>query len=239
MWTDYAKDALLITGRIATIFPLMLIIGLFMGKRSLGELPVFDFLVILSLGSVVGADIAEPSVNHIHIAIAVILIGLLQRLVSSLTIKSRKFGKLISFEPTVVVHQGNLLVHNLRKVKYSIDNILQMLREKDIFHLADVEFAVLEANGKLTVYKKSPKSSPTLEDLGLVRQQSDLSYPLIVEGTVYQDTLSYIKKDTAWLHAQLQAKGVRQDDIFYASVDDTGNLYISDTALANPPPVRH
>jgi len=86
-------------------------------------------------------------------------------------------GSSFSFEPTVVVHQGNLLVHNLKKVKYSIDNILQLLREKDIFHLADIEFAVLEANGRLTVYKKSPKSAPTLEELGLVRQQSDLSSP--------------------------------------------------------------
>ncbi|MCM3627715.1 DUF421 domain-containing protein [Paenibacillus glycanilyticus] len=239
MWTDYAKDSLLIAGRIATIYPLMLVIGLIMGKRSLGELPVFDFLVILSLGSVIGADIAEPSVNHIHIAIAILLIGLLQRVVSSLSIKYRRFGKLISFEPTVVVHQGNLLVHNLKKARYSIDNILQMLREKDVFHLADVEFAVLEANGKLTVYKKSPKSAPTLEELGLIRMQSDLSYPLIVEGTVYQDTLSYIKKDTAWLDSQLQAKGVGQDDIFFASVDNKGNIYISDPTLVDPPPIRH
>ncbi|SDW99058.1 DUF421 domain-containing protein [Paenibacillus sp. CF384] len=239
MWIDYTKDSLLIAGRIATIYPLMLVIGLIMGKRSLGELPVFDFLVILSLGSVIGADIADPSVNHIHIAIAIILIGLLQRIVSSLSIKWRKFGKLISFEPTVVVHQGNLLVHNLKRARYSIDNILQMLREKDIFHLADVEFAVLEANGKLTAYKKSPKSAPTLEELGLIRMQSDLSYPLIVEGTLYRDTLTYIKKDTAWLNSQLHAKSIRQDDIFYASVDDQGNIYISDATLVNPPPIRH
>jgi len=239
MWIDLAKDSLQIAGRIATIFPLMLIVGLFMGKRSLGELPVFDFLVILSLGSVVGADISELSVNHIHIAIAVILIGLLQRGVSVLTIKSRKFGKLISFEPTVVVHQGNLLVQNLKKARYSIDNILHMLREKDIFHLEDVEFAVLEANGKLTVYKKNPKSAPTLEELGLVRQQSDVSYPLIVEGIVYHNTLAYIRKDNDWLQAQLKTKGLQQDDIFYASVDDKGILYISDTSHVNPPPIRH
>ncbi|OMF30123.1 DUF421 domain-containing protein [Paenibacillus sp. FSL H8-0548] len=236
---ETAKDSLLIAGRIVTIFPLMLMVGLFMGKRSLGELPVFDFLVILSLGSVVGADIAEPDVNHIHMGIAIVLIGLLQRVVSVLTIKSRKFGRMVSFEPTVVVHQGNLLVNNLKKSRYSIDNILQMLREKDVFHLADVEFAVLEANGKLTVYKKSPKSAPTLEDLGLVKRQSDLSYSLVVEGTVYKDTLSYIKKDTLWLESQLQEMGVRQEDIFYASVDDNGAIYISDKTFVNPPPIRH
>jgi len=239
MWTETMKDLLLIAGRIVTIYPLMLIVGLFMGKRSLGELPVFDFLVILTLGSVVGADIAEPDINHIHIAVAIVLISLLQRVVSLWAIKSRKFGKLISFEPTIVIHQGNLLVNNLKKVRYSIDNILQMLREKDVFHLPDVELAILEANGKLTVYKNGPKSAPTLGDLGLTKRQSDLSYPLIVEGTLYPDTLSYIKKDAHWLESQLQAKGVRQDDIFYASVDDNGILYISDKAFANPPPIRH
>ncbi|WP_157265079.1 DUF421 domain-containing protein [Paenibacillus oryzisoli] len=233
------KDFFLIAGRIVTIFPLMLIVGLFMGKRSLGELPVFDFLVILSLGSVVGADIAEPDISHVHIAIAIVLIGLLQRIVSILAIKSRKFGKLISFEPTIVIHQGNLLVNNLKKVRYSIDNILQMLREKDVFHLPDVDLAILEANGKLTVYKKGPKSVPTLEDLGVVKRQIDLSYPLIVEGILYNETLAYIKKDVLWLKSQLQARGVCQDDIFYASVDDKGIIYISDKTTLNPPPMRH
>jgi len=239
MWTDLAKDSLLLAGRIGTIFPLLMVIGLFMGKRSLGELSVFDFLVIHSMGSVVGADLAQPNVNHIHIATAILLIAVLQRIVSLLSIKWRRFGKFTSFEPTVVVHQGNLLVHNLKKARYSIDNILQLLREKDIFHLADVELAVLEANGRLTVYKKSPKPAPILEELGLAKQQSDLSYSLIVEGTVYQNTLDYIRKDSAWLDSQLRARGVCQDDIFYASVDDKGTLYISDTSLVNPPPVRH
>lgn len=239
MLIETMKDLLLIAGRIITIYPLMLIVGLFMGKRSLGELPVFDFLVILSLGSVVGADIAEPSINHIHIATAIVLIALLQRIVSILALKSRKFGKLISFEPTIVIHQGNLLIKNLRQVRYSIDNILQMLREKDVFHLPDVELAILEANGKLTVYKNGPKSAPTLEDLGLTRWQSDLSYPLIVEGTLYTNTLSYIKKDAFWLKSQLEAKGIRQDDIFFASVDDNGIIYISNKTTMSPPPIRH
>ena len=131
-----------------------------MGKRSLA-IAVFDFQSFF-LWVPLSEPILPAQRDHIHIAIAILLIGLLQRIVSALSIKWRTFGKLISFEPTVVVHQGNLLVNNLKKARYSIDNILQMLREKDIFHLADVEFAVLEANGKLTAYKKSPKSAPTL-----------------------------------------------------------------------------
>ncbi|MFC4598134.1 DUF421 domain-containing protein [Cohnella hongkongensis] len=236
---DMLKDLLLVTGRIVTIFPLMLLIGLFMGKRSVGELPIFDFLVIIALGAVVGADIADPNIEHIHTAAAIVLIGLLQRGVSTLTIKSRKFGKLITFEPTVVVYKGSLLANNLKKARYSIDNISQMLREKDIFHLHDVELAVLEANGRLTAYKKEPKAAPTREDLGLAMRRKDLSYPLIVEGTVYGETLSYIRKDTKWLDSQLQAQGLRSDDIFYAAVDDDGKIYLSNPAVGSPPPIRH
>lgn len=121
-----------------------------MGKRSIGELPVFDFLVILALGAVVGADIADPKIEHLHTAVAIVLIGLLQRGVSILAIKVRKFGKMITFEPTVVIHNGGLIEENLKKVRYSIDNILQMLREKDTFSLDEVELAVLEANGRLS-----------------------------------------------------------------------------------------
>ncbi len=237
---EIVKDSLLVAGRIFTIFPLMLIVGMFMGKRSVGELPVFDFLVVLSLGAVVGADIADPKIEHIHTAVAIILIGLTQRLVSVLTIKWRKFGKLITFEPTVVVSQGQLIVPNLKKVKYSVDNILQMLRERDIFHLGDVDFAILEANGKLTVYKKELKSAPSLEDLGLVKQKKSVSYPLIIEGKVYEDTLSYVQKDTTWLASQLQTRGLRQDNIFFATVDDNGELYISEEhSSAKLPPIQH
>ncbi|WP_372631411.1 DUF421 domain-containing protein [Cohnella sp.] len=236
---EFLKDAMLVTGRIVTIFPLMLILGLFMGKRSIGELPVFDFLVIIALGAVVGADIADPKIEHVHTAVSIVLIGLLQRVVSALTLKSRKFGKLITFEPTVVVHQGNFIVNNLKKMRFSIDNILQMLREKDIFHLGDVELAVLEANGKLTVYKTDLKSVPTFEDLGLVKQRSGLSYPLIIEGNVNEKTLSYLKKDLLWLESQLKMKGRRLNEIFYASVDELGDLHISGQAAGSPPPIRH
>ncbi len=77
---------MLVAGRIITTFPLMLTVALFMEKRSIGELPMFDFLIIIALGAVVGADIADPKIEHLHTAVAIILIGLLQRGVSTLAI---------------------------------------------------------------------------------------------------------------------------------------------------------
>ncbi|KZL92317.1 DUF421 domain-containing protein [Clostridium magnum] len=134
------KELLIVIGRIVTILPLMLVITLYMGKRSIGELPVFDFLVIIILGAVVGADIADPEIEHIHTATAIILIGFFQRIVSKLKIKYRKFGHLITFEPTIVIQYGKFIVPNLTKIRYSIDNIFQMLREKEVFDISDVYY---------------------------------------------------------------------------------------------------
>lgn len=236
---ELTKELLLVAGRIVTIFPLLLATALFMGKRSIGELPVFDFLVIIALGAVVGADIADPKIEHIPTAFSIIFIGMLQRIVSRFAIKHRKFGKLITFEPTVVVSNGNMLVQNLRKVRYSIDNILQMLREKDIFHLDEVEVAILESNGKLTVYKNPMKAAVTVEDLGLEKIRKGMAYPLILEGTVSDKVLSYLHKDKAWLEDQLSAKGINMEDVFYASVDENLELLVSRSPSNPIPPIQH
>lgn len=105
---EVLKDLLLVMGRIVTILPLLLIVTIIMGKRSIGELPVFDFLVVLTLGSVVGADIADPNINHIHTIGAIILIGILQRFITKRAITNRKIGRFITFEPTIVIHDGQI-----------------------------------------------------------------------------------------------------------------------------------
>src|SRR5690606_24838184 len=120
---------------IVTIIPLLLFTTLFMGKRAIGELPVFDFLIVIILGALVGADIAEPDIKHLPTAFAIIAIGVFQRIVTRWKISNRKIGRLLTFEPTVVLQNGKFVNENLKKIRYSIDNILQMLREKDVFDI--------------------------------------------------------------------------------------------------------
>lgn len=126
---EFFYHCLLILGRIITILPLFLFITLYMGRRSIGELPIFDYLVILILGAVAGADIADPSVRHLETGFAIITIGIFQRIIGKVKISNRKIGKLITFEPVIVIYKGKMLRANLKRTNYTIDNILQMLRE--------------------------------------------------------------------------------------------------------------
>lgn len=238
------KELLIVGARIFTIIPLMLFMALCMGKRSIGELPVFDFLIMIILGSVVGADIAEPQIPHIHTAVAIVLIGIVQWLVSKAAIKYRKLGHLITFEPTIVVQDGKLIFKNLKRIRYSIDNILQMLREKDVFDISEVHLGIIEANGRISVLKKDDKSPVTHEDMKLPKQSEVISYPVIIEGKIYSEVLEKLKLSEDWLQKQLENMNMNNmEEIFFASINDKKELHVSLKSymehMEGAPPIYH
>lgn len=225
---ELVKELLVVVGRIVTILPLMLGITFYMGKRSIGELPVFDFLIIITFGAVVGADIADPAIPHIHTAVAIVLIGILQVIVSKLVIKYRKLGHIITFEPTVVIVEGKLVKSNLKRLRYSIDNLLQMTREQGIFDIKDVYLGIIEANGKLSLLKQPNKEGVTVEDMKLQKKNSSLSYPIIIDGNVYEDVLVKLELSSEWLKQELKVLEISNlDEVFFASVNTKKELHVS------------
>lgn len=233
------KEILIVGLRIVTILPLLLLITIFMGKRAIGELPIFDYLIIITLGAVTGADIADPDIHHMPTVIAIIIIGLLQRIVANWKITNRKVGGLITFKPTVVIQKGILINQNLKKIRYSIDNILQMLREKDVFDISDVETAIVEANGALSVLKKTQKNPVTIEDMGIVKPSSSIALPIIMEGRIYDDVLKKFDLDEIWLQQQLYQRGIDNiQRVFFASINANRQLHVSlkdDNNIIIPP----
>jgi len=206
---EMLKDMAVVFIRISTIFPLVLFVTLFMGRRSIAEMPVFDFLVILALGSVVGADIADPKINHVLTGFAILLIGIMQRIFSTMVIRISWFNKMVNFEPVIVIYQGKMIHKNLKKAKYSIDNILQMLRENNIYNETDVHLAVMESNGKLNVLEKT--NTPTAPSI---------SYPIIKEGKINKSILTKLKLKESWLQDQLHKENIQLSQIFLATIDD-------------------
>ncbi|MCK0472808.1 DUF421 domain-containing protein [Halalkalibacter sp. APA_J-10(15)] len=225
---EVLKESAIILARIITIFPLFLLITHYMGKRSIGEMPIFDFLIIMTLANVVGADIADPKVDHVYTYLAIIFIPLLQRLTAYLSITHRKIGGKITFEPTLVIQDGKILVGNLKRIRYTIDNVLRMLRQKNIFDISDVKIAIIESDGKISVLKKENKLEVTIEDINVKKKSKSLSYPLIVEGKIYEDILNYLGLNRQWLVAELQKRQIAQvNRVFFASINDDRELHVS------------
>ncbi|PAE08407.1 DUF421 domain-containing protein [Terribacillus saccharophilus] len=239
--SELIHDNLIVIARIITIIPLMLVVTLYMGKRAIGEMPVFDFLIVVILGALVGADIADPEIEHLPTAVAIVAIGLFQKAIVKWKISNRKIGKVLTLGPTIVIQDGTLLYENMRKVQYSIDNILFMLRQKDVFDVRDVETAIVEPNGTLSVLKKTNKLPATREDLNLQQQTSAIAFPVISDGYIHHDTLTHFNLDEEWLRKQLADQNIiGMNQIFFASISHPQSLHISlKERKPNIPPIKH
>lgn len=221
-------EYLLVTIRVITILILALVVILIAGRRKMGELPVFDFIVIITLGAIIGADIADPEIHHLPTAYAVILLVGVQYIYSLIIMKNRKLGHMLTFEPVVVIENGQFVKSNLKKLKYSIDNVLMMLREKDVFDITEVEFAIVESTGKISVLKKSQYQPITANEIKVNTEYKGLSIPLIVEGEVYEENLSKLELSNDWLISKLKEKNIESvQSVFFAAINSGGQLYIS------------
>jgi len=217
--------------RTFTIMLILLFFTVFiMGKKSIGELPVFDTLTIIVLGNVVGAVIVDSEIEHLPTVFAVLLLAIFEKIVTKLSLKYNKLRRKITFEPTIVVKEGQIVFHNLKKIGYSLDNILMLLRQKTIFDLNTVQFAIIEANGDISILKKPEYETATRKDLHIPTPVSTPMPPItvIADGQIQLDNIRILKVSEQEIKEKLVMQGYSTyKEIFYASMDSEGTLCIS------------
>lgn len=215
---------------IRTIFAfiLALILTRFMGRKAISQMTFFDFVVAITLGSVT-ASIGISSPTSIYSpTTTLIVLALLTVLVDFIHIKSMKFRKLVESEPVVLIANGLIINQNMKRLRISIVDLTTLLREKNIFNVADVEFAIMENDGKLSVLPKSHKQPVTPSDLNIKTKPQALAKDIIIDGKLISNNLSDLSINKQWLITQLNTKGINSiEDVFYAALDTSGNLYVS------------
>lgn len=222
-------EYLVVVYRLVTVITLFLVVALLMGKRHLGEFSVFDFVIAISLGAVAGADLANPEIPHGPTYLTIIGLGIIHYLLSIFILKNRQVGRWLTFNPTIVIQNGVILKKNLSKIRYTVDELLTHLREKEVFDLQEVEFAVLESTGVLSVLKKSQYHPATVGDLGINTPTKGLSFPVILEGKFYQPGLKATNFSEEKLRNILkERRSENPEEIFLAMLNAQGDLYISD-----------
>ncbi|NLX77228.1 MAG: DUF421 domain-containing protein [Clostridiaceae bacterium] len=208
-------------------FFLLLVLVKLIGKQQVTQLTFFDYIVGITIGSMASTLSVQVNENTwatmagmavwTFLAIALALMGL----------KSPYMRKVIEGIPEIVIQNGKINTDVLRKNKLSADDLLMMLRSKDVFNLEDVEFAVLEQNGKLSVMLKSQKQPLTPQDMNIPTQYMGLPANLIEDGCLNMEALKSVKLSKAWLEYQLRKKNITDiKDVFLAQLDTRGNLFI-------------
>ena len=208
-------------------FVVILILARWLNKEQLSQLTFYDWLVGITIGSMAANLTNEPEGRILEHVVILVVFSAAAYLTGMMTVKSRPLRKLIEGEPTVVIHNGRILEHNMAKLHYNVDNLLNQLREKNVFNIEDVEFALLEGNGGLSVLLKSQKRPLTPSDLGIPTSYEGLSSEIIVDGQVIYQNLKQNNLDEQWLIAELRKRGYNSPrDIVLATLSSDGELYI-------------
>ncbi len=194
-----------------------------LGKRQIGQLQLSEFVTTLLLSEIAADPITNPDVPILHAVVPIVLLFALEIAISYTATKVPKFKKIFDGVPSIVVCRGQLDQKQLRKNRISLDELLSEMRKKDIYDIADVEYAILEQNGQLSITPKSQNLTVTKKDLDIHEQENGISHPLVIDGHIHDYNLDLLGKDHAWLHRTLKQKGTQYKKVFLFSMDDAGN----------------
>lgn len=220
------KTWLVILFKSTGLFFLTLILIKIMGKKYTGKMTPFNFInyaVIAILVSLVSLNIISNWAFGI-IALAVWII--LPVIMDYLSMKSKVIYDLINGKETILVKEGKIMEENLSQVRFSGEDLLREMRSKNVFNLADVEFAVMESTGDINVILKSDKKPITPHDLGIKVAPQGAPQTVILDGNVINESLSNMGLNQGWLNAQLENIGVTLENVFIGQVDSSGELYV-------------
>ncbi|WP_342432432.1 DUF421 domain-containing protein [Neobacillus sp. FSL H8-0543] len=193
---------IIIVTRTLLYYVLILIIFRLMGKREIGELSILDLVVFIMIGEMAIIGIESPDKPVLETAIPMVLLMFIQITLAIVSLKSKKFRDLVDGKPTVIINKGKIDEDAMRKQRYNFDDLMTQLREKDIRSIADVEFAILESSGSLSVIEKQNNSNGDPID-------GDITIPLIVDGSIEEENLRRINKTNLWLRQELKKMGYK------------------------------
>lgn len=216
--------------RIAIAFIVLLAMARWAGRKEISQMTFFNLVSAIAFGSIAATLALNPSVSILNGIIALIGWAAFTVLTDQIHLKSKKARKMLMGGPVIVIKKGKVLEDALRKVRLDTDSLQALLRQKSIFAMSDVDYAIFESDGKLSVMKKESKQTVTKSDMNIAMSQGSfvpLSTELVSDGRVNVQNISKMNKDQTWLDDQLQQAGVQSvEEVFYAEVQPDGNLYI-------------
>lgn len=207
----------------------MILVGMrLMGKREIGELTPIDLVVSLMIAELGVLIIEDKDIGLIKGIIPIFTLVGVEMLVSYLSLKNDVIRKLVNGTPSVLIKNGKIMKKEMRRNRYTTHDLLTQLREKDVFNISDVEFAVLETSGELTVIPKSQKRNLTPEDLGLETEYEGLPIVLIEDGAINDHALEAVDLNKQWLTKELKKRMIDDiSEVLILAIETDGNLYIS------------
>lgn len=177
-----------------------------MGKREIGQLSLFDLIIFLSIADIMVIGIENYELNYLYVILPIILVTFLQKIIAFLILKFSKLRKLFDGKESIIIYKGNINIKEMKKLCYNFDDLILQLRQKDIKSIMEVEYAILENNGKLSVFKYDDNNV--------------FPIPIIITGKVEKEYLELLGIDMKWIKSELKQQNYKLEEINCAYYKD-------------------
>ena len=211
--------------RAVILYFIVVFIMQLMGKRQIGQLQPFELVIALMVSELAAMPMQDTNIPLIHGIIPIITLLVLQVLLSTLQLKSEAARIIFCGKPSILIEKGEINISELKKNRLNLNDLLEELRLKEYYNIEDIEYAILETGGQISIIPKSEIEPATRKDLNVESRQYMLPVTLILDGKINNANLKLIKKDRSWLSNQLQENNILStDQVFLALLDSKGKL---------------
>ena len=205
-------DMIIVIIRTVFFYFFIFLIYRIMGKREVGQLSITDLIVSLLIAELTVISVENYDKSILYSLIPIVILTLLQCILAYISIKKPKFRLLLEGNPSVIIKNGKINYNEMLKQRYNLDDLLVQLRDKGYRSIEEVEYAILESSGTLSVFPYETSKSP-------------LPLPIILDGDIQEDTIKHLKKDKKWVYTFLDKKDIKLEDVFFAFYKDK-NIFI-------------
>lgn len=197
-----------------------------MGKKQIGELEPFELAITIMISELASLPMQDNRVPLINGIIPIITLVLLQVIFSTIQLKSESFRKLVNSTPSILIRKGKFNIEELKRQQFNINDLMEELRLGGYFNPSDVEYAILETSGKISIIPKTELNPVTKKDMNILSVQDKIPVTIILDGKVNVPNLKLIKKDLNWLKMNINAYNIGNfEDVFIALIDSQGKFY--------------
>ena len=185
--------------RVSIIYILVLVVMRIMGKREISQMQPFELVIAIMIADLASVPMSDTGIPIFNGIIPILALLLFQLIISIINLRSIKLRQIICGKPQILIYRGKIDEKALKKEKITINELQERLRQNNIFTLGDVEYAILETSGEISVIQKPEKRNTIPEDFNITPEYEGIPYDLIIDGRIMYDNLKKIGKDEIWL----------------------------------------
>lgn len=216
---------MIVFARTLILYLLVVIVMRIMGKPQIGELQPFELVIAIMISELAAVPMADTEIPLINGIIPILTLLLAQVTLSYWSLKSEKARAFICGRPSIIIEKGRINQNEMRRLRMNMNDLLEQLRVKNFPNISEVDYAILETNGALSVIPKADSRPVVTKDLGIKLPSPGLPLSLVVDGNVIEHNLDNLHLTRDQLLQRLSPQGVKRlEDLFYASIDEAGSV---------------